>query len=120
MAFIKTIFKSIGKAINWISSDDERLRVARAKGQNAGNIEDNKGGESQERIQEESEEERYAEKYDVWDEIDSYRTTFWFGSKMGRMMSRSRRQGEKLEKELDELDRKRQAEKEKGEGEGKG
>ena len=118
MAFFKTIFKSIGKAINWISSDDERLRAARARALNAGNTEDDKEG-SEEPTKKQSSEERYTEEYDVWDEIDSYRTTFWFGSKMSRMMIRSRKRGDKLEKELEELDRKRQAEKEKGEGEGK-
>ena len=116
MAFLKTIFKAIGKAIDWISSDDERLRAARARGKIAVNIGDEPGDENEEGAVEQSEEKRYASEYDVWEEIDSYRTTFWFGSKMGRMMPRSRKRGEKLEKELEELERKRQAEKEKGEG----
>lgn len=119
MAFFKTVFKSIGKAFDWISADDDRLRAARARGQNAGDTGDKKGEEIQAETEKRSKEERYIEEYDVWEEIDSYRTTFWFGSKVGRMMSRSRKRGEKLEKELEELDRKRQAEKEKGEGKDK-
>jgi hypothetical protein len=116
MAFFKTVFKSIGKALDWISADDDRLRAARARGQNAGDTDNKKENESQVETDKRSEEERYADEYDVWEEIDSYRTTFWFGSKVGRMMSRSRKRGEKLEKELEELERKRQMEKEKGEG----
>jgi hypothetical protein len=116
MAFFKTIFKSIGKALDWISGEDERLRAARARGQGAGEVEAKNVEDSREENDRRNEEKRFADEYDVWEEIDSYRTTFWFGSKVGRMMSRSRKQGEKLEKELDELERKREIEKEKKEG----
>ena len=120
MGFFKTVFKSIGKALDWISSDDERLRAARARRQNEGDTDGKNGEEIQAEIDKRREEDRYVDEYDVWDEIDSYRTTLWFGSKVGKMMSRSRKRSEKLEEELKEADRQRQMEKEKGEGKDKG
>ena len=119
MGFFKTVFSSIGKALDWISSDDERLRVARARRQNEGETDDKNGEEIQAEIDKRREEDRYVDEYDVWDEIDSYRTTLWFGSKVGKMMTRSRKRSEKLEEELKEVDRQRQMEKEKGEAKDK-
>ena len=119
MGFFKTVFKSIGKALDWISSDDERLRAARARRQNEGDTDDKNGEEIKAEKDKRREEDRYVDEYDVWDEIDSYRTTLWFGSKIGKMMSRSRKRSDKLEEELEELDRKRQMEKQKGEEKGK-
>lgn len=116
MAFFKTVLNALSKALDWISGEDEKLRAARAKGQKP----DNAVGVREEEVLDEKErqsaEERYFSEYDIWEEIDSYRTTFWFGSKVGRMMTRARRRGDQLEKELEELERKRQMEKEMGEG----
>jgi hypothetical protein len=113
LSFLKTIFRPIGKAISWImGGDEERLRAARARAQKEGesHVEKASINESKEQVNKKSGPERYADEFNVWEEIDSYRTTFWFGSKMGRMMSRSRRREEQLEKELEELDRKREEE----------
>jgi hypothetical protein len=116
--FLKKIFRALDKAISWLAGgEDERLRAARTRGQK---VDDAKGLEpekNEEADDNRSEVERYYEEFNVWDEIDSYRTTFWFGSRVGRLLSKSRRRGEQLEKELEELDRKKEEEKRKrGEG----
>lgn len=118
MSFFRSVFNGFNRALDWISGEDEKLHAARTRGNAQGNV---VGGQEEKVFDEEekrSAEDRYISEYDVWEEIDSYRTTFWFGSKVSRMISRSRRRGEELEKELDELDRKRR-EKEQMEGEGK-
>jgi hypothetical protein len=121
MAFFKTVLNSLSRALDWISGEDEKLRAARARGKSAGDSEVKNLEDSQEEADIRNQEKRFADEYDVWEEIDSYRTTFWFGSKVGRMMSRSRKRGDQLEKELDELDRKRrEKEQMKGEGNGEG
>ena len=119
MAFFKTVINSLGRALDWISGEDERLKAARTRGQQQGDIEVGRKEETLDEEKRQSAEDRYVSEYDVWEEIDSYRMNFWFGSKVGRMMSRARKRGDELEKELDELDRKRQ-EKEQKKGEGKG
>jgi hypothetical protein len=117
-SFFGKIFRAMGRALDWLTgSDDEKLRAARSRGQySGGNVEieqDEIKGEEKIR----SEEERYSTEFDVWEEIDSYRMTFWFGSKMARYMTKSKKREEKLRKELEELDRRREEEKrQKGEG----
>ena len=116
MAFFKTVINSLGRALDWISGEDEKLKAARVRGQKQGDTEVGVEEKALEEEKRRSAEDRYVSEFDVWEEIDSYRMNFWFGSKVGRMMSRSRKRGDQLEKELEELDRKRQHEKEKGEG----
>lgn len=109
-SFLGKIFRSIGKAISWVIGDeDEKLRAAR--GRYSGDKEEVEWDEEKGRIKRRSEAERYATEFDIWDEIDSFRTTFWFGSRMARLMSKSRRRDAKLMKELDELDRQKEEEK---------
>jgi hypothetical protein len=118
MSIFRTVFNGFNRALDWISGEDEKLRAARDRGKPEGSID---GGQENRFLDEKeklSVEERYTSEFDIWEEIDSYRTTFWFGSKVSRMMARSRRREKELEKELDELDRKRQ-EKEQMKGEGK-
>lgn len=119
MAFFKTVLNSLGRVLDWISGEDEKLRAARARGQEQGDAEVGREEKALREEKRQSAEDRYVSEFDVWEEIDSYRMNFWFGSKVGRMISRSRRRGDQLEKELDELDRKRR-EKEQMEGKGEG
>lgn len=116
-SFWGTIFRSIGKAVSWvIGEEDEKLRAARARGRYSGEKMEVERDEEEGRTKKRSEAEHYATEYDIWDEIDSFRTTFWFGSRMARLMSKSRRRDAQLMKELEELDRQKEEEKrEKGE-----
>ena len=118
MAFFKSIFNGLNRALDWISGEDEKLRSARARGNPQGSVENGQEDRVLDKKEKQTAEERYVSEFDVWEEIDSYRSTFWFGSKVSRMISRSKRRGEELEKELEELDRKRR-EKEQMEGGGK-
>jgi hypothetical protein len=111
-SFFGTIFGTIGKALDWLTgADDERLRAARSRGQYSGDNVEVERDESKGQVNIQSEEGRYSTEFDVWEEIDSYRMTFWFGNKMARYMSRSKKREQKLIKELEELDRKREEEK---------
>ena len=97
-SFFKGLFGPLNKVANWITADDERLRRARARAMEAGDSvieEDNKGKDKKDTAglldeDEKDETERFADEYNVWEEIDSYRTTFWFGSRMGKYLSRAR------------------------------
>jgi len=123
-SFFKTIFGSLNKAVDWITADDEKLKRARARAMKAGESvieEDIKNKDRKDTAvalekDEKDEVESFSEQYNVWEEIDSYRMTFWFGNRMGKYLSRTRTKDAKLKKELDELDRKREEEKMKGEG----
>ena len=114
MAFFKTIFNGLSKALDWLSGkEDEKLRAARARSAGGGepletDEEEEKGSEWKKRR---SELERYEGEFDVWEEIDTFRTTFWFGSKVGKYLARPNKTDDKLKKELEELDRKREEEK---------
>jgi NH3-dependent NAD+ synthetase len=62
-----------------------------------------------------TEEERFAENYDVWDDLKNYRSTFFMGSWVNKKF---RPVGEdKVKKQLEELEKKRQAEAAKKRGE---
>lgn len=111
MAFFKTVVDGLNKALDWLSGkEDEKLRAARARsvGGGAPPLTEEEGAE---KVGKWSETEGYVSEYDIWEEIDSYRTTFWFGSKVGKYLARSRKTDDKLKKELEELDRKREEEK---------
>lgn len=64
-----------------------------------------------------TEQERFAEEYDVWEEIKNYRTNFFVGNWINRKFHTVGE--EKVKKQLEELEKKRQAkeaEEKKGEG----
>ncbi|MFA5309733.1 MAG: hypothetical protein WC370_09670 [Dehalococcoidales bacterium] len=62
--------------------------------------------------------ERFAENYDVWEDIDRYRSTFFFG---GYLAKKFRPVGEeKVRKQLAELEQKRLADEAKKKLEGEG
>jgi hypothetical protein len=109
-SIFKTIFWPINKAVDWITADDEKLRQARTRAMTGrGPLErPTKGKKEKDRIdfkEEEEDREEFSHEYDVWEEIDSYRTTFWFGSKLGKYMSRSRKSD--LREKLEALEKKR-------------
>ena len=125
-SFFKALLGPLNKVANWITADDEKLQRARARAMEAGEAviegdvknkaKDNKNAAGAVDEGEKEEVERFVDEFSVWEEIDSYRTTFWFGSKMGKYLSRSRTRDKKLKQELDELERKREEERMKGEG----
>jgi hypothetical protein len=63
-----------------------------------------------------TEQERFAEEYDVWEDIKNYRTNFFVGNWINRKFHTVGE--EKVKKQLEELEKKRQAEEEKKKGEG--
>ncbi len=90
------------------SADDVGLREARAK---------HKGSEADPEAEYlyEEQQKRFSEKFDVWDEIDDFRTSFFFGRFLSRKFSMPR--SEKLRQELEALEKKKAEERQqKGEG----
>lgn len=106
LSAIKKMFGGITRATNWLSADDEKLREARAK--HLGDLGEPETGAEDELKDEQT---RLVEDFNVWDEIDNMRLNFFFG----RFISRKIRmpQSDKLKKELEELDKKKQGEGEK-------
>ena len=107
----KKIFGGIGKAFDWLSADDEKLRQAKARymgdrPESDTDIEDTETDEEQSQV----------DPYDVWDEIDSMRATFFLGNRMGKMVTRGRRSD--LKEKLEELEKKREEEESREKGEG--
>jgi hypothetical protein len=90
------------------SADDAELREARAR---------HRGSEADPEAEYLYEEQpkRFSEKFDVWEELDGFRTNFFFGRFLGRKISMPR--SEKLRQELEALEKKRADERQrKGEG----
>ena len=63
-----------------------------------------------------TEQERFAEEYDVWEDIKNYRSNFFVGNWINRKFHTVGE--EKVKKQLEELEKKRQAEEEKKKGVG--
>ena len=97
MGFFKKLFGSS-------EDDDAELRAARAR--HGIDLEDDKKSEKEKSPEDEP--------YDVWEDLKEMRLSFWVGSWASRKIRKPRLDG--LKKELEELERKREAEeKEKGE-----
>jgi hypothetical protein len=109
-SILKTIFWPINRAADWITADDEKLRQARARAMTKGEPLERPVKDEKEKgwagIEEEGDEsEKFTHEYDVWEEIDSYRMTFWFGSKLGKYMTKSHKSD--LREKLEALEKKR-------------
>ena len=112
---LKTIFSPVGKVVGWLTKDDENLRAARARALGGPEIGE-PGDAAEDKPGQKSEQERLAEQYNVWEEIDSMRMSFWFGGKFGRYMARDR--SKELKEKLERLEQKRAEERKKKEAEG--
>jgi len=62
-----------------------------------------------------TEEERFAENYDVWEDLKNYRSNFFMGSWVNKKFHPVGE--EKVKKQLEELEKKRQAEEKRKRGE---
>lgn len=107
LSVVKKMFGGITRATNWLTADDEKLREARAR--HLGDLDEPETG-AEDKFKDEQ--TRLADNFDVWEEIDNMRTSFFFGRYLSRKIKMPR--SDKLKKELEELDRKKQEE---GEGE---
>jgi hypothetical protein len=90
------------------SADDAELREARAR---------HTGSEVDPEAEYfyEEQQKHLSENYDAWEEIDGFRTNFFFGRFLGRKISMPR--SEKLRQELEALEKKKAEEKQRnGEG----
>jgi hypothetical protein len=97
---IKKMFGGIKGASNWVTADDEKLRAARARYR--GDLDESET-ESEDEL--EDEQTRVVADFDVWEEIDNARTSFFFGQFLSRKIRMPR--SDKLKKELEELERKK-------------
>ena len=107
---LKKIFSPVGKAVGWLTKDDEKLRAARSRALGGLEIEE-PGDAAEDKPGQKSEAERLAEEYNVWEELDTVRMSFWFGGKFARYMARGRRQD--LKEKLERLEQKREEERKK-------
>jgi hypothetical protein len=101
-SFVKKVFA--GEA----DEDEKELDAARAR---HGIVVDKK-----EMDKRRTEQEEFAENYDVWEDLKNYRSTFFMGSWINRKFKPVG--DDKVKKELEELEKKRQAEAERKKGEG--
>ncbi len=91
-----------------LSADDAELREARAR--HTGSEADPEAEYLYKEQQKSS-----SEKFNVWEELDGFRTNFFFGRFLGRKISMPR--SEKLRQELEALEKKKAEERQrKGEG----
>lgn len=107
LSAIKRMFGGITRATTWLTSDDEKLRQARAR--HLGDLDE---PETEAEDDFKDEQTRMMDDYNVWEEIDNIRTSFFFGRYLSRKIKMPRT--DKLKKELEELERKKKDE----EGEG--
>jgi hypothetical protein len=101
LSFMKKVF-----AVE--SEDDAELNAARAR--HGISIDESDA------VKPKTEKERFAEEYDVWEDIKNIRSTFFIGnwaSKKFRIVGE-----DKVKKQLEELEKKREEEERKSKGEG--
>jgi hypothetical protein len=106
LSVIKKMFGGITRATNWLTPDDEKLRQARAR--HMGDLDEPETATEDELNDEQAQTE---DNYNIWEEIDNVRTNFFFGRYLSRKIMMPRM--DKLKKELEEMERKRQEEGEK-------
>lgn len=107
MGFISAIKKIFGG----LGGDDAELREARARHK------DIVVDEPAEKTRYPTEQERMAQYFDIREEIDSFRTSFFFGRYLTRKFGMYPRH-DKLKEELDALERKKEEKRKQEEGEG--
>lgn len=90
------------------SADDVELREARARHADS-------EVDAEAKYLYEEQQKRFSEKYDVWEELDGFRTNFFFGRFLGRKISMPR--SEKLKQDLEAVEKKK-AEERRRNGEG--